>query len=118
MGAIRVDNIADRRDIVAFLAATRKENNCSGALGASVGSADSATADTGSLEEVRNAAEQGDPTAQFRMGELYGHGEGVKQDYVVAADWFLKSANQENEWAQAALGDMYVKGLGVAVDYA
>ena len=64
----------------------------------------------------RNAAEQGDDNAQFRLGTMYYQGQGFTQDFVQAADWYLKSATQGNSNAQAFLGGMYFEGLGVRQD--
>jgi TPR repeat protein len=43
------------------------------------------------------AADQGLPEAQFRLGILYALGEGVQQDYVVAHAWLdLAAANSQD----------------------
>ena len=62
-------------------------------------------------------AEQGDAAAQFNLGLLYYDGLGVPQDYVVAAEWFLKSAEQDYGKAQLNLGALYGIGKGVKRDY-
>ena len=48
---------------------------------------------------------------------MYTQGQGVPQDYVQAAAWFRKAADQGNAPAQAALGVMYAHGQGVPQDY-
>ena len=42
---------------------------------------------TDGLENEKILAEQGDSTAQFNLGWMYHHGEGVPQDYTEAARW-------------------------------
>ena len=46
------------------------------------------------LGEFRPLAAAGDARAQYYLGLIYYHGEGVKQDYAEAADWFHKAAQQ------------------------
>jgi hypothetical protein len=65
----------------------------------------------------RQAAEQGDTDAMWRIGYLYGHGEGVPVDYVEAVRWFRKSADLGNHSGMHQLGVCYMRGLGVSVDY-
>jgi len=38
------------------------------------------------------AADAGDAGAQFCLGHMYANGEGVAQDYAVAARWYLAAA--------------------------
>ena len=40
------------------------------------------------------AANQGNPVAQYRMGELYHYGFGVDKNYEEEMKWYLKAANQ------------------------
>ncbi|MBR6066622.1 MAG: sel1 repeat family protein [Bacteroidales bacterium] len=47
---------------------------------------------------------------------MYENGQGVKQDYVKAGDWYKKAAEQGVASAQYYLGLMYDKGLGVKQD--
>ncbi len=51
------------------------------------------------LKEFRPIAEQGDATAQFNLGILYGKGQGVLQDYVQAHMWASLAATQNHELA-------------------
>src|SRR5271166_6460289 len=44
------------------------------------------------LAKVRSAAEQGSTRAQRLLGVMYSSGQGVPQDYSVAAQWFQKAA--------------------------
>lgn len=66
----------------------------------------------------RPLAEQGDATAQAKMGLLCEMGRGVPKDDVEAAHWYLKAAEQGVVEAQTALGFMYSAGQGVAKDTA
>ena len=56
------------------------------------------------LDTVRQAAEQGDATAQFNLGVMYAKGEGVPQDDAEAVRWFRLSAEQGHASSQGALG--------------
>ena len=50
------------------------------------------------------------------LGTLYYQGEGVQKDYVQAAYWIKKVAEQGNAEAQRILGSMYHDGKGVPKD--
>ena len=69
------------------------------------------------LAEVRKAAEQGDATAQAKMGRAYFLGLGVPKDAAEALKWYRKAAEQGEPNAQSSLGFMYERGQGVAQDY-
>ena len=62
-------------------------------------------------------AERGDSDAQFEVGRMYAVGEGVKQDYKKAREWFEKGAAQKNRVALDWLGWLYDNGYGVKQDY-
>lgn len=62
-------------------------------------------------------ATQGDVAAQFRLGLKYYEGEGVRQDYMKAAEWYQKAAEQGNPGSEYYLGLMYYNGEGVRQDY-
>ncbi len=83
------------------------------------GSATAQAESTRSLEEGRNrpAAEQGDAEAQHRLGMLYATGNGARQNYSEAAQWYRKAADQGYTHAQYELGRLYAQGLGVPRDY-
>lgn len=63
------------------------------------------------------AAENGDPIAQLKIGICYQTGNGIKKDETKALEWYKKSANQGNADAQTCLGLCYGMGLGVAEDF-
>lgn len=65
---------------------------------------------------MRVKAEQGDADAQFGLGLRYGAAQGVSQDFVQAAEWYRKAANQNHVLAQFNLGLMYAKGQGMPRD--
>lgn len=44
----------------------------------------------------RPLADNGNTTAQFNLGIMFSNGQGVAQDYTVAAVWFRKAADQGN----------------------
>jgi hypothetical protein len=66
----------------------------------------------------RKAADQGVAGAQYNLGVMYHHGQGVTQDYAEAARWYRKAADQGHAAAQFVLGLMYDNGQGVTQDYA
>ena len=61
-------------------------------------------------------AEQGYASAQFNLGVIYDHEQGVEQDYIEAAKWYRKAAEQGYASAQYNLGVMYANGYGVPQD--
>ena len=61
----------------------------------------------------RKAAEQGNATGEYSLGEMYASGRGVKKDYKEASKWIQKAADQGEVRAQTDLGAMYLLGLGV-----
>jgi TPR repeat protein len=63
-----------------------------------------------SHDELVALAKEGDPTAQFYLGEFYRNKNGVGS-ITLAASWFLKAANQEYAPAQLALAHLYLSGL-------
>ena len=69
------------------------------------------------LKEWRPFAEQGYAFAQFNLGLMSYHGEGVQQDYQEAAKWYRLAAEQGDDRAQTNLGIMYDNGKGVPQDY-
>jgi len=69
-----------------------------------------------SLSWLKRAADQGDTTALFRIGQIYHQGMGIPRDYRLAADWFRKAAEKGHTTAQLNLGELYRTGTGVAQD--
>ncbi len=52
-----------------------------------------------SLEQTRQAAEQGNADAQLEMGILYEFGYNMPKNNVTALAWYLRSAEQGNALA-------------------
>ena len=69
------------------------------------------------LREWTPLAEQGDAEAQFSLGVMYEHGQGVPQDNKAAVKLYRLAAEQGVAKAQFNLGVMYHKGQGVPQDY-
>jgi uncharacterized protein len=67
-------------------------------------------------EPLIKAAEQGDGTAQCKLGAAYAMGEGITQDYKEAVKWYRAAAEQGLAEAQYNLGLLYESGTGVAQD--
>jgi TPR repeat protein/S1-C subfamily serine protease len=65
------------------------------------------------FREFMPLALAGDSTAQYNLGVLYSHGEGVPQNHAEAARWYRRAADQGLADAQTKLGAMYVLGQGV-----
>src|SRR5260370_1419165 len=65
----------------------------------------------------RPLAEQGDASAQYSLGVMYDHGQGVPRNYSEALAWFRKAAELGHAGAQYNLGAMYAEGQGVPRDY-
>ena len=71
-----------------------------------------------SLAELREAAKQGYARAQYNLGVMYAHGNGVPKDEAEAVRWYRRAAEQEYAYAQSDLGVMYATGRGVPKDEA
>jgi uncharacterized protein len=74
------------------------------------------------LKWFKEAAERGNPDAQVELGSHYKDGDGVEQNYVLAAEWYRKAAEHVPNLGGAGqgrnnLGILYVDGLGVPKDY-
>ncbi len=66
-----------------------------------------------SLQNVR--ADEADEA--YKTGLKYYNGDGVKQDFIAAMEWFKKAADQGNAEAQCKIGSMYENGDGVKQDF-
>ncbi len=56
------------------------------------------------LRELRPLVNRGVPEAMFYVGLLFDNGEGVKQDYTKAKEWYLRAAKLGYAPAQTNLG--------------
>ncbi len=66
--------------------------------------------------DLGGRAGSGDKEAQYKLGTLFYYGNGVNQNYKIAADWYQKAADQGHAKASYSLGLMYAKGHGVYRD--
>jgi TPR repeat protein len=64
----------------------------------------------------QRAAEGGSADAELQLAIFYAKGEGVAQDYAIAAKWFRAAAEQGVARAQYDLGVLYERGRGVEMD--
>jgi hypothetical protein len=53
---------------------------------------------------------------QYSLGTMHYEGNGMSQDYMQAAEWYHKAAEQGHAEAQCKLGLLYAKGEGVEQD--
>jgi hypothetical protein len=68
------------------------------------------------------AAKQGQPDAQFTLGQMYEYGEGLPQDYGLAAYWYRKAADHTIDLGGAGVGasslvQLYQDGHATPQDY-
>ncbi|KAJ3082406.1 hypothetical protein HDU99_002781, partial [Rhizoclosmatium hyalinum] len=68
------------------------------------------------IEAIEMAANNGLVDAQNFLGRLYATGEYVDKDLVLAAKWYLKSAEQSNPIGQFNTHICYLQGEGVEED--
>jgi len=68
------------------------------------------------LAYFQRGAQADDPEAELQLAILYAKGEGVTQDYAIAAKWFRAAAEQGLARAQYDLGVLYERGRGVPAD--
>ena len=66
--------------------------------------------------ELRQAAADGDPRAQFEIGAIYTEGTVTAQDFKSASVWYERAAAQGFVPAQYRLGNLYEHGNGVDKD--
>jgi uncharacterized protein len=67
-------------------------------------------------DKVLREAEKGNAAAQYKLGEMYGNGQGIPKDDAEAARWIKKAADQGYVEAQYILGGMYGVGKCVPQD--
>lgn len=68
------------------------------------------------LKELSPVADNGDPSAQHAIGQIYEFGLGVKKDPALAISYYQKAAEQGFARSQLNLGSAYSSGMGVAKD--
>jgi hypothetical protein len=69
------------------------------------------------FDKLQRAAENGDAQSQYKLGELYADGLGVKKNHRTAMIWYNNAAVQGHAAAQYSLGWMYFNGTGVVHDF-
>lgn len=62
------------------------------------------------IKKLRQAAEQGDSSAQYTLGGMYFVGRGVPKDDRAGVKWIRQAAEQRHFRAQAALGFQLKQG--------
>src|ERR1700720_3989101 len=67
-------------------------------------------------------AARGNADAQNELGRMYEDGEGVAQNYALAAKWYLRAAEHDPDFGGAGqgrnnLGLLYLNGHGVPQDF-
>lgn len=65
---------------------------------------------------LRLAAAKGDPSAQFEVGARLAEGKGTAQNFLEAAKWYSRSAEQGFAQSKYRLGTLFERGLGVKKD--
>ena len=68
------------------------------------------------LQQLKESAEQGDPLAQFDLGNFYATGEHVGQDFEQAVPWWERAAQSGVHQAQYNLGISYIKDEDIEVN--
>ena len=63
------------------------------------------------------AAESGDPYAQFNLGKMYFLGKGVAQNDEEAVKWYRRAARQGHAAAQFHFGEACYSGWGIPKDH-
>jgi exopolysaccharide production negative regulator len=68
-----------------------------------------------SLSALQNAAEDGDPIAQWELGRMYAEGNGVAQNDLLAFDYFSRIANAHSKDSPSAPQAQIVANAFVAL---
>jgi len=68
------------------------------------------------FEQFKKAADKGCASAMACLGLMYQAGDGIAQDYKLAAEWYRKAVEKGDVAAMTYLGWAYLKGEGVAQD--
>lgn len=62
---------------------------------------------------MHKAAQQNHREAQYRLGDMYYSGIGVKKDYKESAKWYILAAKNNHTEAQSIVAGLYQQGTGV-----
>jgi TPR repeat protein len=71
-----------------------------------------------SIEQLTAAAGKGDADAQYRLGQAYVRGIGVKKDLTKALEFIKQAADQGHAEAIGGVGYFHANGFGVKKDLA
>ncbi|MBT3784172.1 sel1 repeat family protein [bacterium] len=69
------------------------------------------------IRDLKTQAQEGNITAQFRLGLMFSQAQGVRQSFEAAHKWFRMAASGGHPQAEFQLGLLYAKGEGVEQDY-
>ncbi|MBX9688110.1 MAG: sel1 repeat family protein [Candidatus Obscuribacterales bacterium] len=72
---------------------------------------------SGALSKFKQAGEQGDPRGFTQLGFQYESGDGVAQNYELAAQFYSRAAQSGEELGMKNLGKLYEDGKGVNEDW-
>jgi hypothetical protein len=72
---------------------------------------------TMSFTDVKKLASRGSVGAEYSLGMRYANGDGTKQDYREAKQWFLRAAERGHIRAQAKVAACFWAGRGGPQDY-
>ena len=72
---------------------------------------------TMSFKDVKKLAGSGSVGAEYSLGMRYANGDGTKQDYREAKQWFLRAAERGHIRAQAKVAACFWAGRGGPQDY-
>ena len=73
---------------------------------------------TSDMKQLKKAALQGDPAAQYSLGVHYAVGDLTPQDYRQALEWFRQAAEQGHVRARGKIAALFWAGRGTPKDYA
>jgi TPR repeat protein len=73
--------------------------------------------DRQSFKRLEVAAEKGNVTAMWVVGELTSEGRGTTKDFSKALDWFRKAALMGDAFSMNQVGWYLTNGLGAAIDH-
>jgi TPR repeat protein len=65
------------------------------------------------LPLIRSAAEAGLAEAEYTLGTMYTHGQGVAESKTIAREWYHKAAAQDHPGAIYSIGLHYDQGLEI-----
>jgi TPR repeat protein len=74
------------------------------------------SAQEANLQDLQTKAQQGDPKSQYKLGLMYGDGQGVTKDDALAHKWLNAAADQGYPDALYALGVLNEMGMGIPQD--